>query len=66
MSFEELKDLVTHASEGRNGGSDNKKGKNSVDVAHMLHACTEGERRKKMKSVFDHLHALVPNLSKMT
>uniref|UniRef100_A0A0D9W4Z8 BHLH domain-containing protein n=1 Tax=Leersia perrieri TaxID=77586 RepID=A0A0D9W4Z8_9ORYZ len=63
-SFDELVDLGPRAGDGRNGGSGKKKGKNSIDVTHKLHACTEGERRKKMKSKFDHLHALVPNLLK--
>uniref|UniRef100_A0A0D9W4Z5 BHLH domain-containing protein n=1 Tax=Leersia perrieri TaxID=77586 RepID=A0A0D9W4Z5_9ORYZ len=65
-SFDGLLDPVARVNEGRNRGSGNKKEKNSIDVAHRLHAWTEGKRRNKMKSKFDNLHALVPSLPKKT
>jgi hypothetical protein len=47
------------------GGSDSGKGKGKhIDPVgdHALHIWTLGDRRKKMKSVFNSLHSLLPRL----
>ncbi|KAH0732189.1 hypothetical protein KY289_003377 [Solanum tuberosum] len=43
-----------------NSGADEAKGKKESE--HKIHIWTERERRKKMRTLFETLHALVPNL----
>ncbi|CAA0827646.1 Transcription factor bHLH95 [Striga hermonthica] len=50
-------------SDGQDRGEEGKIGSGDKSDDHELHIWTERERRKKMRSMFENLHALLPHLA---